>query len=491
MQKILLIILFLLLISACGRQTQQEPYQPSEPYTQLEYTHEPTPDPPMIPSEPTEPPTEPPTELPTLPESVLDFALAARLFAAAEEKWDADNGELWGVPLHVPLVIVDGLTRDAAANRPFGRNTVRHVIDGNPVYIGTVPAHARIGTTRSNFYLMDWGMITWDFVERNAEQGEQYVLAVLLHEGFHVTQPSIHRHSGFSAITGGSSTKGAQNYYVLEVAALVYAWHSTGEERLSAINDALHFRNSRRATYRTLNETQIEIGEGLVVYTAELMLMLSREEISVEISSWVERMLDSDTSTEDTISLLWGYSSGAMYALLLDEFCADWRRGMIRSTTDLGQLLQYAAGIREVLPPTDPERFGYTQITTRIAERVAEFESRALAVLDAIAQPQIRLPVIVGYGRETGGIFILPERFRETHYRVGTFMLTSGTVMCNWGRLELESGYAIVNWGRDYMLSAPTFEVTGNRIYGDGWVLELNDGWRLYPMYFGYAVSQR
>lgn len=53
-------------------------------------------------------------------ESVLDFAQAARFFAAAQAIWDEDGGDLWGAPLHVPLVFACNLTRDGVTNRPFG-----------------------------------------------------------------------------------------------------------------------------------------------------------------------------------------------------------------------------------------------------------------------------------------------------------------------------------------------------------------------------------
>jgi len=53
-----------------------------------------------------------------------------------------------------------------------------------------------------------------------------------------------------------------------------------------------------------------------------------------------------------------------MYGFLLDEFNSDWKQGL-RYDSDLGKLLQDAAGISELRPfeDLDLEIYGYTEIT--------------------------------------------------------------------------------------------------------------------------------
>ena len=56
--------------------------------------------------------------------------------------------------------------------------------------------------------------------------------------------------------------------------------------------------------------------------------------------------------------------TGAMYGFLLDEFISDWKQGL-GYDSDLGELLQAAAGISELKPfeDLDLEIYSYTEIT--------------------------------------------------------------------------------------------------------------------------------
>jgi len=477
MKRILLLSVIILALAACGRQTQEyieEPEYATEELEIPEIPYEPdiTPEVHIIPE-----PSAPEPEI--IIESVIDFTMAANLFSQAQDIWDADNGELWGIPLHAPLVIACALTREAVACQPLGLDFTRQTVGDTAIYAGTLPGGVLIGNTASRIRGQYAGMMTLCFM-LGLDFDEREMLSILVHEGFHVIQPQLHGHTGARMLENVES-EDAQNKFVLELAALFAAWNNTGDKRLANINDALYFRNSRRQTYQTRHENQLEIGEGLVVYTADLMLIRSRDEFSDYLAYHVERIAN-DTMAQSAFAtaLSWGYYSAPLYALLLDEFCTTWRTGEINRDTNLGLLLQTAVGIEELTPPTDMEQYGYTAITAATRERMVNLEMQILSALQALAQPQIRLTSMSGYGLEMDNVFFIPNgRVEDARPGADVWMITSGILKCHWGRLDLDYGYLRNNLSGDFRLSAPHFEVAENRIYGDGWTIELNDGWVL------------
>ena len=295
----------------------------------------------------------------------LDLALAAGFFARAEAAWDADDGALWGIPLHRNIAIACRRTGYAAANHPLSDyyipyKTYLQNVGYQIMYVGRTPGGIPTGNFR------DWSTITWATLEYD----ETEALRLLFHYAFHAIQPQVHGSTG--VIPGTSidvSSEKGQNSLILEVAALVDAWHSEGYMRLTAINDALYIRNARRYVYNTADfENMFEIGEGLVFYT-EIVLALSCEEIGAEVSHFPHRLMYHRVPMHVTIT--WGYLTGALYAFLLDELEPNWRTRNIDRSTDLGQLLQNAAGLTELVPPADLERYGYTEISASTLVRMA------------------------------------------------------------------------------------------------------------------------
>ena len=71
-------------------------------------------------------------------ESEMTLEAAAYWFAWVHAAWDADGGEMWGVPLHVPIVFVCDDTGIAVANRPNLRDGfVEQYVGDIRVYVGT------------------------------------------------------------------------------------------------------------------------------------------------------------------------------------------------------------------------------------------------------------------------------------------------------------------------------------------------------------------
>jgi hypothetical protein len=113
----------------------------------------------------------------------------------------------------------------------------------------------------------------------------------------------------------------------------------------------------------------MEIHEGLAQFTEA---MLSRKDKEIRLK-WLEGLfngwhLNSELS-------LFGYISGALYAMLLEEAGADWKGGLTY-VTDLGHLLQQAMNITDLTPfeSLDLEKYGYSQVAPLQTEWANNFE---------------------------------------------------------------------------------------------------------------------
>ena len=374
------IISILLIFAACGNGAVEEEYT----HTYPEEIYEP-----YVPEEIYEPETsieydeEPDCEPEPIIESVIPLDVALYYFQRLEELWDTDNGEIWGTPLHAPVVIVCAETRDAVANMPdpLGRLT-RQYVNGGAVYVGRYYPQGIVGETAVNWLGQRWGMVSWHYIDMASrhfyyEAVEEYhrwswwmydaseaILTVMAHEAFHALQPEMF------GIFGGSGVPGAwgatQIYYHLEVNALVKAFSSTDDERLAAINHALSIRHHRRQNFAVArDENLMEVAEGLAVYTVDLRLLLNRDMIEAVVTSMPEMFMSVDSARGAAI--MFGYFSGALYGLLLEDLGIDWK-GYVDPNTDLGQLLKEALEITDLTPfeNIDLTPYGYEEISARL-----------------------------------------------------------------------------------------------------------------------------
>ncbi|MCL2407115.1 MAG: hypothetical protein FWC95_04225 [Defluviitaleaceae bacterium] len=90
---------------------------------------------------------------------------------------------------------------------------------------------------------------------------------------------------------------------------------------------------------------------------------------------------------------LFGYSTGALYALLLDEIGADWRYN-ISWNTNLSAILKEAAGITELVPfnEINLERYGYTEIRNIEEAYASEIKRLKTLAVEAFSGPILFLP---------------------------------------------------------------------------------------------------
>jgi hypothetical protein len=377
----------------------------------------------------------------------VDQQRAQEFFKEAQALCERDGGRLWGVSLCGPMVIADRRTQTLATSQP-APDAAR------PPVLGLVNAPVQWGGER-------WTAFFWDFVIAQTPR-DRAVLFV--HELFHRIQPQL----GLLALSHANEHVDAADgrYWLrLEWRALARALRASGDERTTAVRDALAFRQARRALYpgSAESERDVEITEGLAHYTGVVVASPSPEDA---IASAVDiAVVDTVESFVRTFST----TTGVLYGLLLDAASPGWTR-RVRNTDDFGTLLMQALAVQ---PATDAAasaaRYGGAEVRAfeqqrerRRQERVAELRRRF------VDGPVLQIPAAGSAASDSRGATVIPN--------IGTVWFGGFRASGNWGTLEAEKGVLVASDGSWRRVSAPQRRDSVT-FFGDGWTFRSAPGW--------------
>jgi hypothetical protein len=378
-----------------------------------------------------------------------------------------DAGRTWGRSLCGPLVTVDGETGLAVATEepPEG-----HYHRTGALWIGRVPDGMQVANTA-----MDWKGRLWSTVRLPLPADQFTRIRLLVHEAFHRIQPDLGLNAR-DAINGHLDDRDGRFLLRLELRAMAAAIQARGAAARRATTDALTFRLARNRRYPGSDtlETQLEIQEGLAEYTGT---RLALEATGLPASRVAAATADFEGRPTYVRSL--GYGTGPLLGLLLDRYAPGWRtrireRGFSRQ---LGPAIGFTA-------PAD--------LTALVAAGAARYggdslarseDARAVTRAQAAREYRARLldgPVILLPAEQLMRGFnpnnLFPLDSNGTVYPTGNFQDL-------WGTLAVEQNGALVGPGnRDIRIAVPgAIDSTAAVIAGDGWRLELAEGWRLRP----------
>ena len=378
----------------------------------------------------------------------VDQQRAQQFFKEAQALCERDGGRLWGASICMPMVIGDARTQTFATSQTPPDAP-------RPRLIGILMGPIQWGDSK-------WAALVWDMV---ADQPPAIRNSMFLHESFHIVQQRL----GLLVSTvAAEHLDGVDGRYWmrLEWHALARALRTSGEPRVSAVRDALAFRQARHTRFPDMVETEraLDINEGLASYTGIVLAAHSEADA-------IARALDQLAGQESGESYVrtFAYASGPAYGLLLDAASPGWTR-KVRASDDPAVLLMRALGAQ---PAADVEaaaaRYGGAE--TRLAEEQRERQRQA-----RIAELRRRFvdgPVLVMPGGGSGftdshGALVIPD--------VGTIWFGDYRMKGEWGALEADKGVLLSTDGRTRRLPAPVRRDEGT-IAGDGWTLEVAPGW--------------
>ena len=409
----------------------------------------------------------------------IDRSLAREYFTEAEALSRADGGSLWNAPVHGPLLFVDRVTREVVANMADSTGLLR---EAEGVWVGTWPEGMGVWNGSVEYGGAIWTMLGWPL-----PTGRHARRVLLAHEMFHRLQ----RTQGWPSENPGNShldSEAGRSWLRLEWRALQAALSRTEDARRDAIRDALLFRTRRQRQFAAgaAEERALELNEGLAEYTGVVLAIEPNAR-----DGWLVRHLDNHDANAERGSVVrnFAYASGPAYGVLLDAAMPTWRDS-VREQGDFGEMLARAYDID--LPENVgelPEQRAVRYDGMRLFADEAARNARRLAQLAEFrtrfaAASSLRLPALERFSFTFDPNAVVP--FDES----GTVYLTT-TVRDDWGTLTVTAGGALMvrEDGRvtHVLIPAPSDAAT-RPVRGDGWQLELAEGWEIVETDRGWTV---
>lgn len=392
----------------------------------------------------------------------IDPAIARQYFTEAKQLFGKDAGELWGISLDGPIMLVDANTRIVVTNQADVDGQLKKT---GEVFSGRLPPQVMVANTAAEWSGTKWTMLLWPLPED--EQGRRVLLA---HEAWHRVQDDL-----------GFKSSGAQNKHLgtlqgryllqLEWRALAAALQHTVADRKQAISDALHFRAFRHQVLEgsSEEEREMELHEGLAEYTGVRLALKSNERIN-----HIVKNLENRPAKLKSFARSFAYLSGPAYGLLLEQFDEKWI-AKLSADSDLGTLLQKAADIRLA-----------DDLETRTSERSLDYRGPSLLAAEEQKDAH-RKAIIEGYIDKFvhGPRLIFPLSNMQMSFNPNELIPieTHGTIYPTlsitdqWGVLEVTNGALITADFQQVVVSVPAGY--SNETKTEEWNVDLNDDWTI------------
>ncbi|MBR6971998.1 MAG: hypothetical protein IKH89_04515 [Bacteroidales bacterium] len=366
------------------------------------------------------------------------------IFEHVEKLCNKDNGKLWGVNLYSPVLGVDSL-----------RNIVSNVPDAPK----TFPADKPVANSTTELDGKRWTMILWPL---SGDQMHQSI--ILVHEMFHYRQPELGLWQDKDPNNSHLSNRDARTLLKLEWNALKAAASCDGEQKKTALKDALSFRAQRRHLYPDFaaEENSLEIMEGLAEYTGKRIAIPDNKEYLQSLSD-LDYLYESDNLTRS-----FAYLSGPLYGLILDQSAHPWHKEM-NSGSDLGSSAMEIYGI------TLPENL---EETVETAKAKYDFESidaaeeafqRKLEERNETLRKLFAPDNVITLECPNLSIQFSPDSMIKMDD--GSMVIYGCTAFCDWGSVEGHPLKVTADWRRIELPRLDTLSFNNDTITTSGWTL--------------------
>jgi len=369
---------------------------------------------------------------------------------------------LWNEDLYGPILLVDPKTRQVFANESDTMGILKH--DGS-IFSGILPDNMNIANTSINFSGKRWAMIMLPLPQDKKDR-----INLLVHESFHTIQPSL----GFALYNPENNhldQKVGRIYLRLELEALKKAVQSSSKKEVQKhLTDALTFRKYRHLIYKSSDTTEnlLELNEGIAEFTGFIVSRRTKKEATEHFVNGINTFL-----TNPTFVRSFAYYTTPVYGYLLYSKSKKWNKEITTNT----DLTDYFIKAFNVNIPNDLEvavenlSDSYNGKTIIHEETAREEETKKLVAeykLKFIEQPHFEIQfekMNVSFDPRN----IIPIEDKGTVY-------PNIRVSDLWGILTVENG-ALMGADWDKISITKPIEIEEKKIVGDGWILELTDGY--------------
>ena len=384
---------------------------------------------------------------------------------------EKDAGKLWGYPIWNDNILVLDFDNTIYAIKAFpgsqtddGRLFYSHVPVNTFVFVNTIQSYQG----------KDYAVVLSSYLSDHS--------ITMIHELFHLVQLQQMK-------LNGDAIKYLDNYDARELLRLEYQAlrnalgainnKSSKLNTVSYLENALLFRKLRQGKYKAFLQSELEIEtlEGLANYTG---FALSTSENKYDAA--IEEIYGRENA--QTYTRPFPYATGVAYGLIFDQLGITWKQGLKKvynfleiyeneHPIDTGSISVVKARARN----------NFDEIHRQEEERRFKNDS-LLAYYTNLLQKQPTLKAVMSdkdYGRTfnmngtiempgVGTVYSSIKGRDKSGKNFGSFATTKG-------KDDLGSaGILMLNDFKTFLFPTP-FKVTGNRIIGETYEIELNEGW--------------
>jgi hypothetical protein len=372
--------------------------------------------------------------------------------------------QLWNRDLYGAVMLINPETRQVFTNMP---DLEKELILENGIYTGYLPE--KMGLANS---AITWNGTTWATVMFPMSPNKNDRINIMAHELFHTFQPEL-GFVGNNTICNHLDIKEGRIYMRLEMEALLKAIQTNSENEIHKhITNALTFRAYRHTIFpeSKVTENEQELLEGLAEYTGEITCERScKDRVAYFIES-IHNFFQYPTFVRS-----FAYKTIPIYGYFLFQNQPQWTLEINNNT----QLTDYLISAFRITIPANLQSavetlmvdYDGSRIVKEEVEReenlkkiVEEYKNRFITNLHFEIQLE-QMQIFFDPGN------MMPLEDEGTVYP--TMYLTD-----KWGNLNVTNGALLSPDWRKVTLSIPT-KIEVQNIEGDGWLLELTDGFSI------------
>ena len=392
----------------------------------------------------------------------------------AKQLLEADAGRLWGSSIWDDCILVLDFDNTVYSIKVFPGSRSD---DGKLYYAKVAPGTLTFVNTVQSYQGKSYAVVMINYLSDNS--------ITIIHELFHLLQFKVRK-------LNGDAIKYLDNYDARELLRLEYhalrtALHEAREKSSikkinNSIADALRFRKIRQAHYKSYlqNEIEIETLEGLANYTG-FALSSKSDKLSEAIDEIYQR------ENAQTYTRPFPYATGVAYGLLFDYLGIRWKTGL----DSVYNFLTIYEKAQKIAIDTSEASIKKARSVQNYIEIHKEEEDRRIQNEKLIAyyrnllhdSPTLRVEIsdIEHYGRTFNMNGTIELKGLGTVYSSITGRDKSGKSFGSFKTIEDKSvlgnaGILMLSDDKTLVFPAP-FKVQGNKIIGDTYEIELNEGW--------------
>lgn len=397
-------------------------------------------------------------------------------FSDVDSLLEIDNGAFWNKKLYGPIILINPETRIFYTNENNQNKDFKKI---GAIYTDSLPQEINIANTAINWDNKRWSMIMQPLPKDKTSRNN-----LIIHELFHRIQPRIGYENLQESSNGHLDIYNGRLLLKLELQALEKALVSDDDDqRQNHIKNALTFRNKRHINPEIKNaENSLELNEGLAEYTAIMLSGRNESELNLHLIHAKNVFYSNPTFVRS-----FAYQTIPMYGYLLSSIKPNWHKEINRNT-NLTDFLIRAFNVSPdksmlIEQIVKQNKYGYEQIAKEETEREKKrIDKISKLKIKFMRNPTLELPF------QNMNISFDPRNIIPIE-DLGT-VYPNLRVSDNWGILTVENGALLAsNWSK-VTVSTP-IEISNKIIKGDGWQLELNDGWAIEKNNKEYKLINR